>query len=626
MRPTCVKLAITTSLVTWKRFSRADSSMVSYSSCLITLRGTRSNTWARKYTDLPDFLLSQLASYVKERQATRLPFTRRSTYVEDLMVKHAAWLAEQDLPKPSVGGGRRWRGSFRSAGPSPASLGDFPSSFPSSPKTLALGTYSPRIRPFESPSEMLSPQMRATRGTATASPSVSPSLQPLHEGEEALFDMDGIDIAPTPPAQSRSSPSVPFPNRSPGLSGAPWQRLSSESKIPPLDLREIMAAEQEAGQQQQQRVRHGSTASRSSAELSQPIPFGRPSQRDRWRGVPLSSSPTSPGAGQQQQPWKAPVMTGWRVAEAAKASSLSSIQSEQLVSSRRSSAQHPHAGPSSSHDQTSAAVPRKSSPAAVTPSPQRSDDPASAVGAPVITPTRVVQPSTPLLARGVAPSPASRPKPASPWVNYTSASSFFTPSSQPQSPDRGGSEGAGGGRPSLSSSPSPGMVAVAAASATTESFSAIQQRQEDEGAALYKRGRTSLTEIIEERERKAAEQAKREEEEFMRWWEAESERVRAAEKAALSGAAGGAAASRGSGGAGRGRGKRGGGPSTQQQQQKQQRQTNMDSSSKPGPSRGGGGGGGKKKRGGNTKSHAAEATKTTTPTTTPSPRAQAAAT
>jgi inhibitor of Bruton tyrosine kinase len=563
-------------------------------------------------------------------------------HVQELMIKHAAWLAEQDIPKPSVAG-RRWRGSTRSAGLSPASFGDLTTSLPSSPKTFAtVGSppgYSPRVPPIDSPqmgssSSSSSPQL----GPKTVvSPSSSPSLQPLPEEDEPPpFAMDGLDIATPssgPPLDtSRRSSKTPsatsFSDQSPLM---PWTRIPNEAAIPPLDLREIMAAEEEAGTQQRQRVRNVSSTLRSSAETNQPLAFARPSQRDRRRpGNPAAFNSSGASPGSASSPWRAPMPTAWRVAEAAK-KSLSSIQSEQQLVGRRTSSdqqqQHPPPGstppstsriqqPSHVHDVIDRPSPSTSAsqPVLSTPSTQRSEDPASAIGAPVITPTRAVHTSTPPLARGFA-SMSRTNKPASPWVNYSSAtSSVVAATPSPSEPHPGSSS-----NPSAQTPPTPAFMPV-----VSESFSAIQRRQESEGAAILnaRRGRTSLADIIlsEERDRRAAEETRKEEEEFLRWWEAESERVKAAEQT-LAVASGKAGRGGGSGGGGRGKGRRGGisaggmPKNDGEDGQSHQRQG-------VGQEGSGLGRGVKKRRGGNVKGTPADGgTKTTSPT----PQATAAA-
>lgn len=103
-----------------------------------------------------------------------MPISRSGLLVQEAMLKHAGWLAELDLGKPT-GGARKFRPVVsRSPGPSPSLLSPGPS-----PQLRPGG--SPRVRPHN------------------ASPTTSPSLQPLNEASDEPFAMDDFSLDSAPP-------------------------------------------------------------------------------------------------------------------------------------------------------------------------------------------------------------------------------------------------------------------------------------------------------------------------------------------------------------------------------------------------------------------------------------------
>lgn len=110
--------------------------------------------------DLPPPLLNAVADFVKERQGAKMPLSRSGFLITELMEKHADWLSELDIGRPT-GGARKWRPSI-----------------PRSPALSPTGFLTP------GPSPNLYPR---------GSPALSPSLNPLREDDEP-FTMDDFSL------------------------------------------------------------------------------------------------------------------------------------------------------------------------------------------------------------------------------------------------------------------------------------------------------------------------------------------------------------------------------------------------------------------------------------------------
>ena len=133
----------------------------------------------RLLDDLPPDLVAAVSAFCQERQGARMPISRSGMLVQDLMIKHADWLADLDVGW-STGAARKWRAvTPRSPAPSPSLLSPGPS-------PQLLPRTSPHVRPQDHSN-------------------TSPALQPLREMDEP-FAMDedfSLDASPPP---SRSSP------------------------------------------------------------------------------------------------------------------------------------------------------------------------------------------------------------------------------------------------------------------------------------------------------------------------------------------------------------------------------------------------------------------------------------
>jgi len=153
-------------------------------------------------------LLAGLSAFVADQQAKRLPISRSNVLVAALMAEHKAWLALQDIPKPSH------RPATQVARPGLTS------------------NRSPKMSPVELASPAPAKPVRRMTRTTITSPTGSPALRPSAGPDDDLFTMDededvaglatGIaaSLALSPPATPASSaaagiasvaPSTPSP-------------------------------------------------------------------------------------------------------------------------------------------------------------------------------------------------------------------------------------------------------------------------------------------------------------------------------------------------------------------------------------------------------------------------------
>jgi hypothetical protein len=229
----------------------------------------------------------------------------------------------------------------------------------------------------------------------------SPVLLPERQLEDDLFQIDDLDLNST-----ERRPATPVKKG--------WQMPNST----PTNLRQIMAA---------QTTVPGSSSPQGSS------PYRPPNRKGSSAAAPEALPPLAgPSAG-----WARPVTNQNRA-------SLLSIQAQQLKS--------PVVAPAPSG--TLSLQPERRTPTRA--SPVARPDPSSAVGVPIISPTRV-------------PSGPTKSRNQEAWVNYSSTSSFFAPATPP-------------------------------ADGSSSSFSAIQNAQQDEGDLIrnLRRAPRSLAEIQQE--------------------------------------------------------------------------------------------------------------------------------
>lgn len=53
---------------------------------------------SQMFDEIPDILIKQLSRFVNAQQLDKSPFSRSDFFVNQLLTKHAEWLAEQDIP------------------------------------------------------------------------------------------------------------------------------------------------------------------------------------------------------------------------------------------------------------------------------------------------------------------------------------------------------------------------------------------------------------------------------------------------------------------------------------------------------------------------------------------------
>lgn len=154
---------------------------------------------------MPADLLADLSAFVVGQQAERLPISRSNILVAALMEDHKAWLALQDIPKPSI----------RPAGQAGR---------PFQPR-------SPRMSPVEltPPPSAAKPQRRMTR-TTIVSPAGSPALRPSAGPDDDLFTMDEDDDVAGLAAGIAASLALGAPAASASSSAGPSTTLSTPAK------------------------------------------------------------------------------------------------------------------------------------------------------------------------------------------------------------------------------------------------------------------------------------------------------------------------------------------------------------------------------------------------------------
>ncbi|GAA5888090.1 hypothetical protein JCM5296_005430 [Sporobolomyces johnsonii] len=458
--------------------------------------------------DLPPDLLTALTTFVQERQGAKMPVSRSGLLLQEALSKHADYIAELDVGRPT-GGAKRFRPNIGTNMPRP------------SPSLLSPGP-SPQLAPTPSKS----PRMRAS-----ASPNASPSLSAVREvdepftlDEDFLLDQSSVGPSASVPSMARRRSSVaPVVVGSPSQSSfmplgspppprlQPWSSQPDANKAP-LDLRSIMATESAAA---------GRRASTSKGFVSPPSGSASPGSTS------LSASAAS-----------------WRPVPAARPSSLASIQSEQATSMpvRRPSVPGLSSTPPS---RSSGTFPSLSARPAPSPSPSspavRPSDPAAATG-PVYTPSRLA----PAASRTSSSSSSNPrvPKPSfggsdTPWQNFERIAAPAPP-------------------PLVAATTVPAFDPFARAPGPATSFAAIQSEQKAQLAAVKShQAPRSFAEVMAQEQQAARrrEEEERDAREFARWFEEESRRVQEEERALRGAAAGGGRA----GGAGKGKKGAGGG-------------------------------------------------------------------
>ena len=421
-----------------------------------------------------------LAVFCQAKQLQRLPRTARSgPRLAELRIVHADWLKELDLPRPT-GSYRRYirQNSLWSPKLSPVAIS---TSLRLSPHMLSSSAMlSPPSQEMQSPP---SPVVVASAGP-------SPILDGIQADDGAMFDMDDLSLedSSTPSKVLVSdSKSAVVPTSASKIT--PWQR-GIPATTPTRSLRDIMA---QTNADTYTAPRPSLEGKLTSSSLENAIsPLSKLSQRDRKRQQQTPINPTSRASEAVSSmtsipniPWKpinppapwAPPVTGKERPTALHANNF-------RVSSTTPTQATPSPPPSAMRTTTSAngALPHTIPVVSGLQGPTSSSNLASAIGAPVITPTRQAQRRSAVPTGGV---PETRSH-DTPWVSYTTTM-LVQPTSEIDN---------------------------------ISSFASIQNRQANEREILRaKKGPLSMTEIQEEENKRSEEAA------FLTWFEEESRRT-----------------------------------------------------------------------------------------------------
>ena len=463
--------------------------------------------------DLEHKVLKDLGEHVQQRQDDRLHRLDAASRLEALMVVHADYLADLDIPKPSLN-----LVSQRT-----------PRRVARSPAMLPVDA---RRRPRFSGSPAASPEVKAKIGL----PNVPDSGM--------LFDMDedepGLSAAATSPTPVGAMQNAMSELRLSGAkkSATPWAAMSkpvqqaassSGSTTPAADLRSIMAAEQKrtpgSSAQASGTATPISSAPLTSTALSNSL-GAKLSQRERKRGPMQQGSEVLSGTATWGEVPAAPKGSPWQTVPA-KAVSIASSWKNAGDSAGPSSSPFGTSPRSPAHTQATPSPGLRAVSGTVTPSPFSLNRQESNMGSPSPsfgpshTPTRS---KASIVRRNGSDSSSAV------WTATPSPSALAFPRQAPSTP----TSMAANTPSNLSASMSPTRSALAGANS---SFLAIQEQQKREdnaaqAALAAAASRRSFAEILEE-ERAAgirAAEERKEREEFEKWFEAESRKLQQQEK------------------------------------------------------------------------------------------------
>jgi len=530
----CVNLSTVTAIAAEADFYRADSLK---ETCMNYMIYNLDAIFEDKgLIKIPDELLLAIATYLKCVQTDKFPISRSTRIMEELMDSHSQFLLELDLPKPKLAlTARHWKSLQKSlTHQSSQALADVD---PSSDKKLPRGSVElgpcPLTRDSNAPGHC----------PVLLVPGTSPkALDSANEriGDEAPFVMEDFDGAVNLTSKGLGKTRSSTSNDSPA-----W--ATPIKKVTPIDLRTVMSTEKQRGPiEPSQPTIDTLSFSNSSPRLPYDLaPSQKLSQREKRRQSAEASKSrpelSSAGATHNIQS-KAPA---WRSISSGGDRKIPGPSGQVLLSSLTSSASlsgfpsssQVTSGPPRNVQATAALSGRVLGAIAKNPEP---NDPASAVGATVITPVRAVN--------GIAASNASRRTLAgqdTPWTNYVSTSTHFVnpglssspfdSSSNPgvvpydESTLEGTSHNIGLGSRAIDIASHYDQATTAATRNTSHAkptnFSIIQELQAKESWALYGAGKQKpkLAEIQEEENRRLLE--KKQEEQFLKWFEEESLRL-----------------------------------------------------------------------------------------------------
>ncbi|KAF8810432.1 hypothetical protein BYT27DRAFT_7186506 [Phlegmacium glaucopus] len=226
---------------------------------------------SRMLDEIAYTLVKQLAKFVRAKQTEKSPFSRSDAFVNEMMEKHAEWLAEQDLPEPIVRANAMLISSARvGAGSSLLKKASF------------MDKISPSMLGRMKPPVSMSPSTQPTVGQPITTPQQPLRRPPLGDDVFVMDEMDtahsfGADLASLP-----SSSSAPTMLMSvPALSTPPAWKASGNTRV---DMKAVMA---EAAIQ--------SKAAGALLDPHTPRSSGpRTPQSDQRRYTPVTATPSSP--------------------------------------------------------------------------------------------------------------------------------------------------------------------------------------------------------------------------------------------------------------------------------------------------------------------------------------------
>ncbi|PLW28985.1 hypothetical protein PCASD_19468 [Puccinia coronata f. sp. avenae] len=531
----CVNLSNVTAIAAEADFYRADSLK---ETCMNYMMYNLDALFEDKaLIKIPDDLLMAIATYLKRVQMDKFPRSRSTTAMQELMDGHARFLRDLDLPKSKLTlTTRHWKSlqklfSHQSNQAPP----DIDTSFD---KKMLRGSVEPSLRQLNSSS----PTALNCRPIASgSSPKPHDSVNETID-DDAPFVMDDFDgaVSSTGKGLSKMRLNPSFAS----TDGSAW--TTPIKKVTPIDLRTVMPLGKPRGLSQPHGGDPSSLATLSPRLPADMTPNQKLSQREKRRqsaeASKLRPDLTAASAIHNVQS-KAPA---WRSISGGSDRKIAGPAGQPLSALMSSASLSCSPGSSSMTTGAPKNVPatvalpgRAQGAAAKNPEP---NDPASAVGASVITPIRAVN--------GIATSNSSRRTLAgqdTPWTNYVSTSTqFHLPGLNPSPFDLSSNLQIPGSHDGskFESNNTHNMVLGSSSAIDTRSgsnpgstsayntghgkpstFSIIQELQAKESWALYGAGKQKpkLAEIQEEENRLVAE--KRQEEQFLKWFEEESLRL-----------------------------------------------------------------------------------------------------
>lgn len=171
---------------------------------------------SRILDEIPYSLVKQLAKFVRAKQTEKSPFSRSDAFVNELMEKHAEWLAEQDLPEPIIRANAMMIPSARaSAGSSSLKKASF------------MEKISPPMLGRMKPSVSTSPSTQPAVGERITTPQHTLRHPPL--GDD-VFVMDEMDTAHSFSADSALPSSSPSATAMPISVPTPAWRASGNTR------------------------------------------------------------------------------------------------------------------------------------------------------------------------------------------------------------------------------------------------------------------------------------------------------------------------------------------------------------------------------------------------------------